>query len=140
MPRHLFVMLAAATLCGGAAAAQDAEAGATAFARQCATCHRVVAEDGTLLAGRAGRIGPNLYGIPGAVAAADAGFRYGSSLLDAAGSGLVWEEEALVRYLLDPDETLREITGNPKARSRMAWRVKAKQDARNIVAFLASLK
>ncbi|SFD06587.1 c-type cytochrome [Tropicimonas isoalkanivorans] len=122
------------------AVAQDVEAGAELFQKQCGTCHVVMNEDGEILAGRKARTGPNLFGIVDAPAAQVDGFRYGSGLLAAADAGLVWEVPHLVAYLQDTNIFLREVTGDPKVRSRMAWKVRKDKDAADIAAFLATLK
>ena len=122
------------------AVAEDSEAGAELFQKQCATCHVVMNADGEILAGRKARTGPNLFGIVDAPAAQVEGFRYGSGLQTAADAGLVWEVPHLVAYLQDTNVFLREFTGDPKVRSRMAWKVRKEQDAAAVAAFLAGLE
>lgn len=120
------------------AVAQDADAGATAFQGQCASCHNVVDDGGDVLAGRANvRTGPNLYGVIGRQAGSIDGFRYGASLVEAGEAGLEWDEEELVAYLLDPNTYLREKLDNNRARSQMSYRVRDEDTARDIIAFLA---
>ncbi len=58
---------------GMALAAGDAEAGKKVF-NQCQTCHVVAAPDGTVLAGKNAKTGPNLYGVIGRPAASVEGF------------------------------------------------------------------
>lgn len=141
MYRSLAATAAALTaLVAGPAAAQDAEAGAAVFKKQCATCHVVVNEDGETLAGRKAKTGPNLYGVMDGPAAAVEGFRYGKGIQAAAEAGLVWDEANFLAYLKDTNAFLREFTGDGKVRSKMAWKVKKDEDAANIHAFLLSLQ
>lgn len=122
------------------AVAQDAEAGADVFAKQCATCHVVVNEAGETLAGRNAKTGPNLFGVVGGPAAQVEDFRYGTGIEAAAEQGLEWTEENLTAYLKDTNAFLRDFTGDSKARSKMAWKVRKDEDAANIHAFLVSLQ
>ncbi len=119
------------------ALAGDIDAGASAFQSQCQNCHNVVNEDGDVLAGRANvRTGPNLYQVIGRQAGT-ADFRYGNSLVEAGEEGLVWDQENMVPYLLDPQGYLRETLDNNRARSQMSFRVRDEDTANNIIAFLA---
>ena len=60
----------------------DPAAGEKAF-KQCQTCHVVQAADGTLLAGKAGKTGPNLFGVIGRTAGTYPDFKYGDSMVAA---------------------------------------------------------
>lgn len=121
----------------GPALAGNPEAGASAFQGQCQNCHNVTNEAGEVLAGRPNvRTGPNLYGIIGRQAGIE-DFRYGASLVEAGEGGLVWDEEEMVVYLLDPNTYLREKLGSNRARSQMSFRVRDEDTARDIIAFLS---
>lgn len=123
-----------------AAQAGDPEAGASAFTSQCQNCHNVINEAGDVLAGRPNvRTGPNLYGVIGRQAGTVDGFRYGASLVEAGENGLVWTEDDMVPYLLDPNTYLRETLDDRRARSQMSFRVRDEGTARDIIAFLVSL-
>jgi cytochrome c len=99
-----------------------------------------VANDaGETLAGRNGRTGPNLYGVAGRPAASVEDFRYSPSITAAGEAGVVWTEEAFVAYVQDPTAFLKEATGDNRARSAMAFRVRGEEDAKNVYAYLASL-
>ncbi|NYS23453.1 cytochrome C [Rhodobacteraceae bacterium 2376] len=128
--------VAALTLFAAPALAGDPAAGESAFG-QCQTCHVVQNEDGDILAGRNGRQGPNLYGLVGRTAGTVEGFRYQNSIVQAGEEGLVWDEENLVAYLLNPQDYLREVLDDRRARSGMVHRVRAEAEAADIVAFLA---
>ncbi len=124
-------------LSGGAAM------GAAAF-KLCQACHVVVDDDGNTIAGRKARTGPNLYGIIGRGAGTVEGFRYGNSLVAAGEAGLVWDEEHIVRYLLDTNAFLRSYLDDEGARSKMVYKVRpdrrndltAEDVARNFYRFL----
>jgi cytochrome c len=130
--------LAAALALAAPSLAQDIAAGERAYA-QCAACHVVQNAAGEILAGRAGRQGPNLYGMAGRVAGAYAGFRFSRALTEAGEKGLVWEEASFVAYVLNPNQFLRDYLGDPRARGNMALRVRSEQEARDLWAFITSL-
>lgn len=139
MIRSVVAAAALAPLMVLPAVAEDAEAGAAAFKKQCQTCHVVVNEAGETLAGKKAKTGPNLYGVVDAPAGAVEGFRYGKGLLAAAESGLTWDEANFVAYVQNTNDFLREFTGDSKAKSKMAWKVKKEEDAKALYAFLVSL-
>ncbi len=122
---------------------ESAAMGAAAF-KQCQACHVVVDNDGNAIAGRKAKTGPNLYGIIGRTAGSFEGFRYGRSIVSAGKAGLVWDEENLVRYLVDPTTFLRTFLNDKGARSKMTYKVrpdrrndlKAEEVAQNFYQFL----
>ncbi len=59
--------LAAAPAFAQDAPTGNAEAGAKVF-NKCQTCHIIANEAGEVLAGKAGKTGPNLFGLPGRTA------------------------------------------------------------------------
>ena len=129
-----------ALIVGGPATSQDAAAiarGEAAFA-QCVNCHVVRDDAGTVLAGRNARTGPNLYGVVGRVAGTSADFRYGDGIVQAGRMGLVWDEDSIVAYLLDPTAYLRSYTSNNRARGNMSFRVRNAEQARDLYAFLTT--
>jgi cytochrome c len=129
-----FAALAAAP----ALAAGDAEAGAKVF-NQCQTCHVVADAEGNVLAGKASKTGPNLYGIIGRAAGTYEGFKYGESIVAMGAGGFVWDEATLAEYVQDPAAFLKKTTGDDKAKSKMSFKLKKPEDAANVAAFLASL-
>lgn len=116
----------------------DAAEGERAF-RGCISCHVVKDAEDNVLAGRNGRTGPNLYGMPGRAAGAVEDFRYSDGLIAAGDGGLVWDEETFVAFVQDPTSYIREITGDSSARSKMSYRVRKEEDAVNLYAYLFSL-
>lgn len=143
-----FAIIATALLMTGPAHAEDATAdamtptgdavaGEAQFNRQCVACHVVRDADGDVLAGRNARTGPNLYGIAGRQLGVIEEFRYGDALVQLGVDGTVWTEEAFVGYVQNPTAWLREVTGDARARSKMAYRVRSEEDALNLYAYLA---
>jgi cytochrome c len=119
-------------------AAGDAAAGEEAFNRQCVACHVIVDDAGETIAGRNARTGPNLYGVVGRQAGTVEDFRYGDDIVKAGEDGLVWGAESLVAYLQDPTGYLREVLDDRRARGKMAYRVRAEEDAVDLYAYLAT--
>ena len=115
----------------------DAAAGEEHFNRQCIACHVVEDEAGEVLAGRAGKTGPNLYGVAGRQAGSVPDFAYSEILAAYGASGAVWEEANFVGYVQDPTGFLQEATGED-GRSKMAFQVRDEQQAHDLWAFLAT--
>jgi len=131
----LFAAAAASmTLAGWAAHAGDPAAGEAQW-RQCRSCHMITAPDGEVIQ-RGGRVGPNLYGITGARAAAVDGFRYSEELAEAGRQGVTWTRENFIAYVEDPTGFVRQVTGNPRARSPMNFQMRAGAD--DMYAYLAT--
>lgn len=102
--------------------AHAADTGKEAY-RKCKACHSVVAPDGEFLI-RGGMVGPNLYGIAGRPAASIQDYRYSSSLTQAGELGLVWDQETFTAFVQDPMRGfLAQVTGDPKARGRMGFKL-----------------
>ena len=116
----------------------DAEAGAKVLIK-CQTCHVVVNDAGETLAGKAGKTGPNLFGLPGRTAGTLEGFKYGDSIVAAGAAGVVWNEADFVAYVADPAKFLKEKTGDSKAKSKMTFKLPKEPDAKDVWAFIASL-
>jgi len=65
----------------------------------------------------------------GSIAAAEA----------AAAAGVIWTAENFVNYVQGPTAFLRQATGDSGARSKMTYRVRDEQEAKDLYAYLASL-
>lgn len=113
----------------------DAEAGEAAF-RQCQSCHVVEDADGEVLAGRAARTGPNLYGVVGRTAGVVEDFRYSDLIVAAGEAGMIYDEANFVPYVMDPTAHLRDVSGE-SGRGKMSFKVRSEDDALNLYAFLA---
>ncbi|MEY4695945.1 MAG: hypothetical protein RIT14_373 [Pseudomonadota bacterium] len=121
-----------------ALAAGDAEAGKKVF-NQCQTCHVVAAPDGTVLAGKGSKTGPNLYNVIGRAAGTYPEFKYGESIVALGAGGFAWTEADIATYVQDPAAFLKDKLGDSKAKSKMMFKLKKEEDAANVAAFLASL-
>ena len=117
----------------------DAAAGESVF-NQCQACHVVENGDGEVLAGRAGKVGPNLYGVSGRTLGSVEDFRYSKAMV-AAGeeAGLEWNEENFVGYVQDPTGWLKEKLDDNRARGNMAYKLRSEEDAANVWAYIVSL-
>ncbi len=113
--------------------------GEALFGRQCVSCHIVADSDGTLLAGRNARTGPNLYEITTRGVAQETGYRYGEALAAVGLSGAMWSQDAFVAYVQDPTDWLRLQLEDRRARSKMAFKVRTPEEALDLYAYLESL-
>jgi len=129
----LAALTAAAVFAPALALAGDPAAGEKAF-RNCRACHMVVSDGGDVIV-KGGKQGPNLWGVIGRTAGSVEGFKYGASLAAAGEAGLVWDEASLVEYSTDPKKFLAAYLDDPKARSKMAY--KLRKGGEDIAAFLA---
>ncbi len=116
--------------------AQDAAKGETEF-KKCKSCHSIIADDGTEIQ-KGGKVGPNLYGVIGRAVGSFPDFKYGDGILAANAKGLIWDEAMLAEYVVDPGKWLQANSGDPKAKSKMAFKL-AKGGA-DVAAYLASVK
>lgn len=119
-------------------AAGDAAKGEAVF-KQCQTCHIVADAEGKVLAGKAAKTGPNLYGVVGRTAGTYPEFKYGDDMLAAGAKGLVWDEVLMAEYLADPSAFLKKTLDDKGAKGKMQFKVKKAEDAQNVVAYIASL-
>jgi len=88
----------------------------------CAACHKFKAGEETL-------IGPNLHGVFGRRAGAEAGFAYSPALQE---SGLVWTPVSLEAWLTDP-------TGFVAGTTMAFSGYRAPEDRRDLIAYLLSV-
>ncbi|WP_323765610.1 cytochrome C [Marinovum sp.] len=116
----------------------DAAAGEKAF-RKCQSCHVVMDDAGEVLAGKKAKTGPNLYGVVGRAAGQVADFRYGKDMIAAGEAGLVFDEAHFVAYVMDPKAAVQEATGDGSARSKMSFRVRKEDEARDLYTFLKEI-
>ena len=137
--KHL-TLAAAMALMSAPAIAQDAAAGQEHFERQCVACHIIVNDAGETLAGRNAKTGPNLYGVIGRTPGTYPDFEYGEALVAYGATGAVWGEENFIAYVQNPTDFLRTQLDDRRARGKMAFQVRDEQEARDLYAYLSSLK
>lgn len=115
-------------------AAGDPAKGEKEF-NKCKACHMIQDDAGTDIV-KGGKTGPNLYGVVGREIASEEGFKYGDGILalKAKYPGGVWDVESLMAYMTDPTHYLDEYSGDPKAKSKMTFKM-AKNQA-DVAAFL----
>ena len=117
----------------------DAEAGAGVFF-QCQTCHVVRDDDGELLAGAAGMVGPNLYGVADSAPGSREDYpRYSAALKLAKDKGLVWDAESLPAYIANPNGFLQSYLGDEYVPGTMPIGAPNPDAAANVAAYLNSL-
>lgn len=119
--------------------AQGDPAAGEAIFKQCQTCHVVADADGKVLAGKAAKTGPNLYGVVGRVAGTYEGFKYGDDMIAAGAAGLVWDAALLTEYVQNPSAFLKKTLNDKGANGKMQFQVKDPVKAADVVAYIASL-
>jgi len=117
----------------------DAVAGATQFSRLCVACHVIADDTGEVIAGSRAGIGPNLFGISGAMPGTQEDYDdYSEALIAYGETGVTWAEDNTVAFIQDPNGHLREALEDPRARSKMSYRLRSAENARDIYAYLAT--
>ncbi|MCY4180560.1 MAG: c-type cytochrome [Litoreibacter sp.] len=132
--------VAAAPVFADGHATGDAAEGEKVF-RKCKSCHMIETADGDAIQ-KGGKTGPNLYGIYQRTPGGYEGFdKYGDSLAAVAETGAVpdgWDEANFVEYVADPKKWLERVLDD-KARSKMQFRLRDEDDAKNLWAYLVSV-
>ena len=122
----LLALVASLAAAGTTRAADgNVEDGADVF-KKCRACHKVGADAGNL-------VGPHLNGIVGRKASSVEGFKYSPASHAASEKGLVWTEEALMKYLENPSAFM------PGTAMAFAG-LKDEQDRRDVIAYLKTFK
>lgn len=124
--------LCAMLVASSQAVAADAANGEAAFKKRCVACHTV--EKGK------NKVGPSLFGVVGRKAGTSEGFKYSASYVEAGSKGLAWTEDKIVPYLEDPKDFMEKVTGDPKAKSKMVFKLKPENERQDIAAYLATVK
>lgn len=132
MKISLYVTLAALALATPSFAG-DAAVGEKTFAK-CKACHSIIKADGTAVV-KGGKVGPNLFGVVGRPAAAEADFKYGDGIKAAAAAGLVWDEALIAEYVVDPTKFIDSHGG--EGASKMTF--KLPKGGEDVAAYLASV-
>lgn len=105
---------------------------------KCRACHKIQTPDGEAIV-KGGLTGPNLFGVVGRPIASEANFKYGAGItkLAEAFPDAVWDIQSIKAYVTDPTAYLQKYSGDPKARSKMTFKLTRNQD--DLVAYLASI-
>ncbi|PIW51545.1 MAG: cytochrome C [Zetaproteobacteria bacterium CG12_big_fil_rev_8_21_14_0_65_54_13] len=100
------------------------------LSRKCQLCH-------TFEANQKGKFGPTLFGVLGQQAGKSEGYKYSKTLAQASFS---WDEAALTDWVCNSGRAVKELTGSNTARTTMPSQNSCGQDAKDIVAYLSTLK
>lgn len=118
----------------------DAAQGERLFGRLCVACHVIADREGNVVAGSRAGMGPNLYGISGSTPGSQEDYdAYSDALIAYGETGAVWTEDNVVAFLQNPNGHLREELDEPGARSKMSYRLRDAEDARDVYAYLSTL-
>jgi len=98
--------------------------------KKCQSCH-------TFGPNQKAKLGPNLFGVVGQQAGKSQNFKYGSALAKA---DFTWDEKNLTEWICHSGKTIKNLTGNPYASTRMSAQKICGQDAKDVVAYLRTLK
>lgn len=126
MKKTIMAIGALAMLMSGVAIG-DAVAGPES---KCKACH-------TFDQGGRHKTGPNLFGIVGRKAGSTDFKKYSKSLKNGA---WVWDEEKLKAWVCDSKKTIKVLTGDDHAKTKMGKQKKCGDAADAVVAFLKELK
>lgn len=141
MKRSVSLAVFAAVLAAGShvASAQDwaggdPEKGKKVF-NKCMTCHRIGDE-------AKNSVGPVLTGVVGRPAGTYPGFQYSALNHNAGENGLVWSEQMIFEYLVNPNNFLKKfLTGKDKASlatgsTKMVFNLPSAEERKDVIAFL----
>ena len=112
----------------------DAEKGKKVF-NKCMTCHRI--GDGAK-----NLVGPVLTGVVGRTAGTYPGFTYSALNHSAGENGLVWTEQMIFEYLVNPNNFLKKfLTEKGKANlatgsTKMVFNLPNAEERKDVIAFL----
>ena len=132
---RIVALMAAATLVGGVAFAQDDSAGdpvkGEKVFKKCKACHK-------LGEGAKNAVGPLLNDVMGRTAGMAEGYKYSASMIAAGEAGLVWSEELVARFVENPKVFLRDYLDDASAKTKMTIKIKKEKDRANVAAYVAT--
>ena len=82
------------------------------------------------------RVGPVLTGVVGRTAGTFADYKYGKHMVEAGEAGLVWTEDEIFEFLLNPKKYLRTRLDNKKAKTKMSFKLKKEDQRADVIAYL----
>jgi len=100
------------------------------LAQKCQLCH-------SFEPNQKAKFGPELFGIVGQQAGKSRNYKYGSALSQAS---FTWNETTLSEWICNSGKTIKKLTGNKNAQTKMPNQNTCGQNARDIVAYLSTLK
>lgn len=121
---RLLLATAAATLVAGASYAEGSVEDGKKVFRRCKSCH-AVGEDAK------NKIGPVLNNIVDQPVGQNPDFRYSDGMIAAANDGVIWDEEALAKFLSKPRSAI-------EGTSMSFAGLRKEKDIANIIAYLRS--
>jgi len=107
----------------------DAQRG-HALAQKCQRCHNFEPNQKK-------KFGPNLFGVVGQQDGKSQDYKYGAALANA---NFTWDEEKLTDWICHSGKSIKKLTGKRYATTKMTPQRICGQDARDVVAFLRTLK
>ncbi len=129
----MLLMVSTAVLPAGHAGAADAAAGEKLFRSRCMVCH-------SNESGAKPKVGPNLFGVVGVKIGTKDDYKYSPSYVAAGKKDMVWAEENLAEYLADPKAYVAKASGDPKATSKMTFKLAKNDEQQDVIAYLKTLK
>lgn len=114
----------------------DAAEGESLY-KKCKSCHMISDADGNDIV-KGGKTGPNQYALHTRAPGTVEGFRYSKGLKALGEQSENWNEEMFVAWVQDPSGYLTEQLGK-KERSKMSYKLRDEQEARDIWAYIVSL-
>ena len=97
--------------------------------KKCASCH-------TIGEGAKNGVGPVLTGVIGRTAGVYEDYKYSKSLVEAGEQGLVWTEDEIFEFLVNPRNYMRKKLDNKKAKSKMSFRLKKENERADVIAYV----
>lgn len=126
------ITMAPAAFAAGEGAGGDAAAGEK-VAKVCQACHKFGP-------GAKNAFGPVLNGVVGRPIGSYPGYRYDKGVMALNAKGLVWTEDLIFEWLMNPSEFVQNHTGDPNGKSKMPLHLADETKRRDVVAFLKTLK